>query len=393
MFFLFISAMMCITCSNNGNSGNSALTFSVQKIGELPPIDVNQKNKGVAGAFSGILNNKLIVAGGCYFPDKKPWEGGIKIYGTKIYAFELGKDTAQTIPLLACLREPVAYGASITLPEGILCIGGNNPEKCISKVFLMKWEEATSNVILEDYPDLPVPLSLTTAILLDHFVYVTGGSSSPDGKETENHFYRLDLANSYTQAFRWEKLPPYPGIPRILSVAVAQSNGVHKCLYFFGGRNVTNPEKPVVLNDGWMYDPLLQKWNVVKTNSKDGFQVMAGSAFAYGSDNIVFIGGAPDSTYLKAQHLAIALGKATADSNADQIKSEIVSFNNNHQGFSSRIRIFNTLKNSISSGGNFSGYCPVTTCAIPYSNGAIVPCGEIKPGIRTPEIFEIQLNK
>jgi hypothetical protein len=46
------------------------------------------------------------------------------------------------------------------------------------------------------------------------------------------------------------------------------------------------------------------------------------------------------------------LGKANAGPNADQIKSEVILFNVNHQGFSSRIRIFNTLKNSISTGGN-----------------------------------------
>lgn len=256
-------------------------------------------------------------------------------------------------------------------------------------MFLIKWDEASTNVIMEDYPDFPVPLSLTTAILLNHFVYVTRGSTSPDGKETENHFYRLDLQNNHTQALRWEKLPHYPGIPCELSVAVAQSNGVRVCLCIFCGRNLSNPENPVVLKDGWMYDPVLLKWNVIQTNAKEEFQVMAGSAFVFGSNEIVFIGGAPDSTYLKAQHLAIALGKATAGSNADQIKAELIRFNNNHMGFSSRIRIYNTVKKSISSGGRFPGFCPVTTCAIPCGNGSIVACGEIKPGIRTPDIFKI----
>ena len=392
MRYILLIGMMTvfgIDCSDTPRSGKNNLSFTVQKIGELPPSGLSQRNKGVAGAFSGIVHNKLIVAGGCYFPDKMPWDGGVKKFEDKIYAFELGEEPLQAIPMAFRLPEPVAYGVSITLPEGILCIGGNGPDQCTSKVFLMKWDEQSADLIKKDYPDLPVPLSFATAILLDRFVYVSGGSSHIDGKETFNHFYGLDLSKSSTQTFKWEKLPSYPGISRILSVGVVQSDSVRKCLYLFSGRNVTDPDNPVVLKDGVKYDPVLQKWDVVKTKSKEGFPVMAGSAFAYGSDDIVFIGGAPDSTYLQAQHLAIALAKATVGSNQDQIKSELIRFNNSHMGFSSRIRIYNTVGGGISSGGCFSGLCPVTTSAIPYRNGAIVACGEIKPGVRTPDIFKI----
>ena len=152
---------------------------------------------------------------------------------------------------------------------------------------------------------------------------------------------------------------------------------------------MTDPDNPVVLNDGLRYDPVIQKWDTVEANSKDGFPVMAGSAFPYGSNDIVFVGGAPDSTYLQAQHLASAVAKATPGINAAQAKSELLRFNNSHRGFSPQIRIYNTIKKSISSGGLFQGFCPVTTCAIPYGNGAIVACGEIKPGVRTPDIFKV----
>ena len=380
---------MSINCSNNSNSGIPALNFSAQKIGELPAHALNQKSKGLAGAFSGIVHNKLIVAGGCFFPDKMPWEGGTKIYEDNIYAFILDKDTAQTIPLNSRLPETVAYGASVTLPDGILCIGGNNQDKCTSKVFLMKWDEESAKVVTVDYPDLPVPLSLATAILLDNYVYVAGGSSLPDGKETNNFFYRMDVSKNNMQSSNWEELPPYPGIPRILSVTAVQSNGVRKCLYLFSGRNVTNPDIPVVLNDGLRYDPELRKWDPVESNSEEGFPLMAGSAFPFGSHDIVFVGGVSDSVYMKGQLLTIALGKATTTLETDRIKTEIIHSNNDHQGFSSHILIYNTVKKTIKQAGTFTGNCPVTTCAIPFRNGAIVACGEIKPGRRTPDIYMI----
>ena len=253
----------------------------------------------------------------------------------------------------------------------------------------MKWDEESAKVVTVDYPDLPVPLSLATAILLDNYVYVAGGSSLPDGKETNNFFYRMDVPKNNMQSSNWEELPPYPGIPRILSVTAVQSNGVRKCLYLFSGRNVTNPDIPVVLNDGLRYDPELRKWDPVESNSEEGFPLMAGSAFPFGSHDIVFVGGVSDSVYMKGQLLTIALGKATTTLETDRIKTEIIHSNNDHQGFSSHILIYNTVKKTIKQAGTFTGNCPVTTCAIPFRNGAIVACGEIKPGRRTPDLYMI----
>jgi cyclically-permuted mutarotase family protein len=388
----FISAVMILNCSNNRHSGNPALLFSAKKIGELPCSFFGEQNKGVAGAFSGIVHNKLIVAGGSYFPDKKPWEGGIKIFEDKIYAFDLGKGTLKTIPLSAKLSEPVAYGASISLPNGILCIGGNGPVSCSSKVFMIKWNEKVTNIEMEEYPALPVPLSYTTAVLFDHTVYVAGGSASPDGKETNNYFFRLNLSESNGNGLKWERLPPYPGIARILSVMVAQSNGIHNCLYLFSGRNVSNPDKPVVLNDGLVYDPILQKWEEVQAESLFAFPVMAGSAFPTGTDKIVFVGGAPDSSFLREYHLKKELANAEpqqSTTSRDHLKADLLRFYNGHRGFSTQIFVYNTVNKSITPAGNFQPLCPVTTNAIPCGNGAIVACGEIKPGIRTPEIYKI----
>lgn len=391
---VFILIIMSTNCSFKNHPANPALIFTSKKIGELPPSVLTEKNKGVAGAFSGIVHDKLIVAGGTYFPDKKPWEGGIKIYEDKIYAFALRKDTVLSVPVAAKLPEPVAYGASITLPDGILCIGGNGPVKCTSKVFLIKWNEQTGNPDIELYPELPVPLSYSTATLLNNVIYLTGGSAAADGKETNNYFFRLDLSLRDKSEFAWEKLPPYPGIARILSVSAAQSNGTRDCLYLFSGRNVSNPEKPVVLKDGLVYDPVAQKWEQVQADSPGAFQVMAGNAFPYGTDKIVFIGGAPDSTFLKEQSLKNELALSTTNQTiekSERIKATLLGYYNGHPGFSSGILVYNTLTKCITPAGTFPAFCPVTTHAIPYEKGAIIACGEIKPALRTPEIFNIQL--
>ena len=392
IFLVIISATLTTQCSVNPS--NQELTkYSAKKIGELPAKCINEKNPGVAGAFSGIINDKLIIAGGANFMDKKPWEGGTKTYHDKIYAFELKNDSLKTIDLTVTLPEPLAYGASISMKEGILCIGGNGPVECSSKVYLIKWDEAANDIIINYFPELPAPLSFSTAVMIDEVVYVTGGSSSPGGVETQNYFFMLDLSKRNTPEFEWEKLPPYPGISRILSVSVAQSNETRKCIYLFSGRNISNTDKPVVLNDGLIYDPVSKKWDTIPMPYSLNFPVMAGSAFPSGKNNIVFIGGVADTIFLKELHLKIDIADAIQRENelkSDSLKVELNRFYNEHQGFSSKILIYNTRSNTISTAGNFNTFCPVTTSAIPYMDGAIVASGEIKPGIRTPDIFIIK---
>lgn len=47
----------------------------------LPGCAGMPENVGLAGAYSGIVEGKLLVLGGANFPDKYPWEGERKLGG------------------------------------------------------------------------------------------------------------------------------------------------------------------------------------------------------------------------------------------------------------------------------------------------------------------------
>ena len=96
------------------------------------------ENVGLAGAYSGIVEGKLLVLGGANFPDKYPWEGGIKTWWATLYSYDL--DTEEWTVYDDFLDRPLAYGVSISLPEGLLCIGGCDHARCSDKVFLIKKE-------------------------------------------------------------------------------------------------------------------------------------------------------------------------------------------------------------------------------------------------------------
>ena len=55
----------------------------------LPGCTGMLKNVGLAGAYSGIVEDKLLVLGGANFPDKYPWEGGVKTWWSTLYSYDM----------------------------------------------------------------------------------------------------------------------------------------------------------------------------------------------------------------------------------------------------------------------------------------------------------------
>src|SRR5476649_727987 len=55
---------------------------------ELPAVDGLDKQLGLAGVYAGISGNKLLIAGGAYFPGKMPWEGGKKAHTDHVFVLQ-----------------------------------------------------------------------------------------------------------------------------------------------------------------------------------------------------------------------------------------------------------------------------------------------------------------
>ncbi|MFN6050335.1 MAG: galactose oxidase, partial [Planctomycetia bacterium] len=53
------------------------MIFQQQGWEKLPPLP---DEAGFASMFAGVAGEKLVAAGGANFPDKKPWEGGTKVW-------------------------------------------------------------------------------------------------------------------------------------------------------------------------------------------------------------------------------------------------------------------------------------------------------------------------
>ena len=183
----------------------------------LPGCAGMPENVGLAGAYSGIVEGKLLVLGGANFPDKYPWEGGTKTWWSTLYSYDL--QTGKWTVYDDFLDRPLAYGVSISLPEGLLCIGGCDRTQCSDNVFLIKKEEDSFVIDSVSYPSLPVPLANATGAMGDNCIYIAGGQETMVNEQSTHHFYMLDLMHKERG---WQEMPDWNGPSLSYAVGVAQ---------------------------------------------------------------------------------------------------------------------------------------------------------------------------
>lgn len=174
---------------------------------------------GVAAAIAGVHEGVLIAAGGANFPDRPPWEGGIKRTYDEIHALIPGEKTWRTAGRMPV---PRAYAAVVSLPQGVLAIGGENAGGVFQDSLLLSWSDR--GVLVRSAAPLPVALASPVAVVLGEKVYLAGGYAGGSPRVSTNGFYCLDLANPVGG---WQKLPSWPGPSRALAVIAALNGAVY----------------------------------------------------------------------------------------------------------------------------------------------------------------------
>ena len=387
---ILFSHVKSVYSNDKEHSGYEKYVFT--EFSELPPLKDHLKNPGLAGPFSGIIGEEIIIAGGANFPDKAPWEGGEKIYWNDIYVCSTDTSNKEWKIIPGMFPEKLAYGFSVTLPEGILCVGGNDAQRTYDEVFLMKYNGAEFS--FEDWPSLPVPLANMCGAFIDGSIYIAGGIEDLAAPASTNHFFVLDTEN---RSKGWTRLPSWPGKPKAYAVAAGQNDGFDNCFYLFGGRNMV-PGKPWDAHtDGYVYNPRLKTWSRLDTPEGPFFPVMAGTAASTGAHHIILFGGsdgklAKRETDLK-RRIEEMSGKNTGGIYNDSIRilnEQIVSHLENHPGFSRDLLLYHTITNTAIKIASAPMNIPVTTNVLSQGNQFFLTSGELRPGVRMPEIISIE---
>ncbi len=347
--------------------GGSALDASdatrepeVLKWQQLPPLP---DEHGLAGAFAGVHNDVLIVAGGANFPKGRPWDSDEekkrKVWHDEIYV--LKPRTGQWKSGFM-LPQPLANGVSITTPAGLVCIGGDDSKQVHASVFLLKWNG--KNIELKRLPDLPAPRANAAGALLDDSIYVAGGRDDKDEQELTKTLWRLRLPSELEKSdswsgSSWDTLPQCPGSPRSRAVSAAQAGKFYLIGGLGSGEASPSELKLKYLRDGWRFDPKKQDW----TQMPDAPRAMADApSLARGESHILIYGGHDGMTH------------------------------DNRPGFCRDVLAYHTITNTWTQMGEIDAAL-ASTNAVPWQGRVIIPGGEVAGRVHSNQVNSVELGR
>lgn len=213
------------------------LSLDWQQLADLPDAE------GWAGMFAGVSNGALIVAGGANFPEKPLWEGGPKRWTDRV--FVMTPDSAGWMDA-APLPQPLGYGATASLPGGVMLIGGSNAGGAVANCYMLSWE--AGQVSCRELPSLPVTLTGHAAVVMGGKVYVQGGSIAPGEQDAESRLWIFDPATE-----TWTEGAPMPARGRFLQ----QMATIGSTIYVLGGIGLKAGEdgrmQRDMLTEAWSY--------------------------------------------------------------------------------------------------------------------------------------------
>lgn len=327
--------------------------------GELPQLPATP---GYGGPFVGVHGEVLFVAGGANFPSAPPWEGGTKVWYDGIQALEPGSENWLSA---GSLPSPRAYGAALTLPEGVALLGGSDAEGCYDECRLLSWDPETRQARLTELPPLPAPCAHPAAAAVGSVIYCAAGSDGSTPTSMVHGFWMLDV--SAPEAERsWQELTPWPGPARHKAVAVTQrGRGRGAEFYLFSGEIPTaSPDGTITYDyrrDAYRYDIADQSWERL---SDLPHPVAAASAIAVGQSQALVFSG--------------STGEHVHDPDP-------------RPEFPRRVLAYHTITDTWTTAGEMP-QAVVTSGVARWQDRIVLASGEVRPGVRTPAVRSLALS-
>lgn len=209
-----------------------------KQLADLPDAE------GWAGMYAGVSHGALVVCGGANFPEKPLWEGGPKRWTDRVFVMQ--PESAGWVDA-APLPKPLGYGATATLPQGVMLIGGSNAGGAVADCYLLSWDGAALSC--KSLAPLPVTLTGHAAVVMGGKVYVQGGSLAVGEQDAESRMWIYDPA-----ADSWTEGEPMPARGRFLQ----QMATIGSTIYVLGGIGLKDGEdgRKVrdMLTEAWSYN-------------------------------------------------------------------------------------------------------------------------------------------
>lgn len=336
---------------------------------------------GVAAPVTGISNDVLIVGGGADFPDTLPWLGGKKKYYDRVCIFEANGDSLVQTDKAPALHHPVAYAASCSTTGGLIYAGGESEAGISKQVFRLSWHADSKELASERLPDLPVALTNAGMVAYKEQVIICGGETDTG---TSAKCFSLDINDMEAG---WRELATLPQAVSHMILALQSLNN-RDYLYLLGGRSKMQTGISDLYRDVYALDLAVNTWEK-KTSLP--YPVTAGTGFAADEEQIVLFGGDTGETFHRSELLSVAIKAEKDPAGLAKLNEERIELLNTHPGFSNKILLYNTRTGLCTEIGLLPFETPVTTTAVVWNDKVVLPGGEIKAGVRTPDIWSAHL--
>lgn len=254
------------------------------------------------------------------------------------------------------LPRAAAYGVSISMGGEVICAGGSDAREHFRDVYALRW--LNGRIETRPLPPLPRPLANGCGALVGTTFYLAGGTDRPDATNALHNFWMLDFGDTNSV---WRALDPWPGPARMLAVAGAADGS----FFLFSGVELTGDDagKPVrrYLTDAYRYTP--------------------GKGWTRLADLPRATVAAPSPAIVHGHRLLIVSGD----------DGKLVNFEpkSAHPGFPRDVLAYDPRTDKWISLGD-SPLSRATVPVVEWRGQAVIPNGEARPGIRSPEVWTVQ---
>ena len=346
--------------------------------------------KGVSASYAALIDDNLLVAGGCNFPDKLGFEGGKKVFYDEILHFNKTQNQWQTI---GKLPEAAAYGVSVAIPDGYLWIGGQTATNSLANCYKVQYSKEKA-LTLNSFPALPEPLDNFSGASVGSKVFVAGGNAS--GKASNKVFY----INTATDK-EWKQLPDFPGDARVQPVLAAIEKDNDTLLYVLGGFFGGDATKTPTMGEKVLAFSLKQQqWHEValqENPNKEIFSLTGATALAIDNRYIACFGGVNHSLFINTITDLYHLGKDTSLTD-DQRKQKNYDYMSHYMTqpieyykFNQECYLFDTHTKQWSVLNTQPDFARAGATLVGTPDEFYLIQGELKPGVRSPKTYKLKI--
>ena len=371
---------------------------------KLTSVDTLREGRtAVAVPFYGMVDGRMIIAGGSWFTGGYPWNGGVKSASDEI--IEILRDDSGCIMSHntgVCLPVGMYGGASTSDGKALYCIGGFMTDRvaaeykrsriddsCSSSGIVYRISQNSGKFSVDSVAALPTGFIPSAATCLDGKIYVHGTRGG------NNEFYSWHPSYGI-----WKELEAIPGsmVSEGVSIVV-QHDGKERSIFLIGGRGMSS-DGPVLSGHTWRYSPSKNKW--IRAADFAYGTTMYAEAVPYGSSHILLFGGDDGKAFMERFHMEQAIHTAQTTSSAqsllnsahlaDSLREVLRHAFESHKGFRDSIYLYHTITDTWTAVASPCGAFSVAGAVFKEGNDVLIAGGECRPGVRSSQAIILTDN-